>query len=108
MDEEGSVSATASVTDLAPDYSPAWPRGKTATPKGTTLRDLGSHMAGLPRYSPCIFGACNITTQEAINLMNNWTLIFEPGVGRTAKHSISFLLAMCLHFDGLLCDYRAG
>ena len=45
--EEGSVSVTTSVSELAPNYSPAWPRGKTATPQGTTLRDLGSHMAGL-------------------------------------------------------------
>jgi CubicO group peptidase (beta-lactamase class C family) len=77
--EEGSVSTTTSVAELAPNFNPAWPRGKTATPHGMTLRDLGSHMAGLPRYSPCIFGACNITTEEAIERMNNWTLLFEPG-----------------------------
>eukprot|EP01044_Picomonas_judraskeda_P000827 COSAG03_NODE_40_length_17307_cov_3.149457_6_plen_138_part_00 len=26
-----------------------------------------------PRYSPCVFGACNITTAEAIERINNWT-----------------------------------
>jgi CubicO group peptidase (beta-lactamase class C family) len=89
--EEGSVSISTSVTELAPNYSPTWPQGKTATPQGTTLRDLGSHMAGLPRYSPCIFGACNITTAEAIERMNNWTLLFEPG-SRLAYSNTGFAL----------------
>ncbi len=89
--EEGSVSLSTSVSHLAPNYHPAWPRGKKATPQGTTLRDLGSHMAGLPRYSPCIFGACNITTVEAIERMNNWTLLFEPG-SRLAYSNTGFAL----------------
>lgn len=36
-------------------------------------------MAGLPRYAPCNFGACNITTETALSRISEWTLLFEPG-----------------------------
>jgi CubicO group peptidase (beta-lactamase class C family) len=77
--EEGAVDPFSPVTDLAPDFSPAWPAGATPTPKGFSLRDLGSHMAGLARYAPCNFGACNISLGTALNRMQDWTLLFEPG-----------------------------
>ena len=36
-------------------------------------------MAGLPRYAPCDFGACNITSETALARISEWTLLFEPG-----------------------------
>ena len=49
-----------------------------------------------PRYSPCVFGACNITTAEAIERMNNWTLLFEPG-SRLAYSNTGFALLGVSH-----------
>lgn len=77
--EEGAVDPYAPITDLAPDYAPAWPAGTTPTPRAATLRDLGSHMAGLARYAPCNFGACNITLKTALERLKDWTLLSEPG-----------------------------
>lgn len=86
MAEDSLLHATDPITSLAPEYSPAWPgaaNGSAPTPKGGTLRDLGSHMAGLPRALPCPSGECNYTTAEIMQVMNNWTLLAEPGTKLT-------------------------
>ena len=80
--EEGLLSEFDPITTLAPTYKPAWP-GAPATSRGGTLRDLASHMAGLPRGLPCDTAACNITTAEAIDIMNHWSLLAEPGTKLT-------------------------
>eukprot|EP01052_Picozoa_sp_SAG31_P038277 SAG31_NODE_5083_length_2754_cov_1.407533_1_plen_180_part_00 len=56
------------------------------------MRDLGSHKAGLPRYSPCNFGACNISTETALARIANWTLLFEPGSDQLAYSNTGFAL----------------
>ena len=91
--ENGAVSLDDPIEKLAPDYAPAWPRGKTPTPRGGTLRDLGSHMAGLARYMPCTFGAtCNISVDTAVErISHNWTLLYEPG-SRLAYSNTGFSL----------------
>eukprot|EP01050_Picozoa_sp_SAG11_P021691 SAG11_NODE_3913_length_2151_cov_2.068226_1_plen_451_part_10 len=86
MAEDGLLHATDAITSLAPEYSPTWPgaaNGSAPTPKGGTLRDLASHMAGLPRALPCPSGDCNYTTAEMMQVMNNWTLLAEPGTKLT-------------------------
>eukprot|EP00051_Salpingoeca_urceolata_P010149 m.123708 g.123708 ORF g.123708 m.123708 type:complete len:635 (+) comp16599_c1_seq3:41-1945(+) len=81
--ENGTMSADDSIKKYLGTYKPAWPPARgtdaTPTPRGATLRDLGSHRAGLPRYSPCTFADCNITLPEAIRRINEWTLLSEPG-----------------------------
>jgi len=80
LHEDGKVGIDDPVTKFVPNYRPKWPPGKNPTKRGTTLRDLGSHMAALMRYCPCNFGvSCNITLETALERINEWTLLFEPG-----------------------------
>lgn len=90
--EAGTISMDDPITKFAPAYSPKWPRGKKPTPRAGTLRDLGSHMAGLERYMPCTFGVdCNISLETALRRISEWTLIFEPGA-RLAYSNTGFSL----------------
>ena len=93
FDEEGDdISLFTPITQLAPEYKPAWPAGIKASPKGGSLRDLGSHKAGLARYSPCNFGDCNITLETALARIANWTLLFEPGSDNLMYSNTGFAL----------------
>lgn len=91
LDEEGGdVNLFTPITQLAPEYRPAWPAGIKPSPKGGSLRDLGSHKAGLARYAPCNFGDCNITLETALERIANWTLLFEPGSNNLAYSNTGF------------------
>lgn len=77
--EAGRVGADDPVSKFL-DYHPAVPG--LATPEAaaaTTLEQLGSHQAGLPRQSPCTFGDCPLSAEEAIEALNQWTLLRYPG-----------------------------
>jgi hypothetical protein len=54
------------VTSIAPDYAPL-PHPGFATARGASLADLGSHMAGLPRSSPCNAVNCTATIAEQVH-----------------------------------------
>lgn len=84
LQAQGIVSQDDPVSKYVPAYNPAVPTDKGAMPGAdaaawTTLRELASHMGGLPRYSPCTFGNCSITLDEAVQRMNSWTLKHYPG-----------------------------
>jgi CubicO group peptidase (beta-lactamase class C family) len=69
--EQGLIpSVDAAFSDVVPEFNPMnpWP-----TNRNITWRQLGSHTAGLARYSPCIFGRdCNLTLSEACALVDSW------------------------------------
>ena len=83
LEEEGALTATDPITTLAPEYKPRWPNGAVPTPRAGTLRDLASHMAGLPRGLPCDSSNCTVSTSQMIDVMNNWTLLDVPGTSLT-------------------------
>lgn len=76
--DAGKVDLEAQVTSIAPDYAPI-PHPGFATARGASLADLGSHMAGLPRSSPCNAVNCTATIAEQLALLRNYTLISPPG-----------------------------
>lgn len=101
--EAGSLSLDDPITKLAPEYMLKWPHGSAPSKRSGSLRDLGSHMAGLARYMPCTFGSqCNISLDVALSRLNNWTLLFEPGSRLTYSNTGFGLLGNLLaRHDGL-------
>lgn len=76
--QRGRVAVSDPVTKFVPQYAPHDPWESST--RGASLKDLGSHMAGLPRYSPCDFFNCNSTLAEIVARINEWTLLQSPGV----------------------------
>lgn len=77
--EDGTVSSLDEEVSAIADYHPARADPNSTAARGGTLRDLASHMAGLPRYSPCDFGNCSISRAEGLGRINKWRLLYPPG-----------------------------
>lgn len=54
--DQGKLNLEQQVTEFFPQFNPINP---VLTARGTSIRDLGSHMAGLARESPCNGNAMN-------------------------------------------------
>lgn len=77
--EQGMFYFTEEVAQYVPEFSPINP---FPTKRSITFAQLASHMAGLPRESPCeaLFGNCSLSNDQMWNRIANVTLVNPPGV----------------------------
>ena len=78
--DAGHVSLNDPVTRLLPNFKIKNPFSRT---DNITLRQLASHMAGLPREAPCpdIYGGgCNVSYEEIYKRLAEISLIYPTGV----------------------------
>lgn len=87
------------VLDLDEEIGKKFPQWRSAiqnvfpTKRGITWRQLGSHMAGLPRSSPCgsLWGDCNVTTDEILRRIHSQKTI-QPIDTRPSYSNFGFAL----------------